>query len=135
MDHDQIEILKAEITDDPLSRGYSGMNDLEVAGSLNTVNRPVTKTYLTGSEIFNATDYTEYGALTSDQQASWDRLCGVDQINISSGIAKGREAELFGPGSVTRAALVALKVSPQVSRGTELGLGTVYEGNVQEARA
>ena len=134
MDHAQMVILKSEITADPLGRGYSGMSNLAVANSLNTVNRPVTKTYVTGSEIYNATSDTEYAALTAEQQASWDRLCGIDQINISSGVAKAREAELFGPGTATRTALVALKAAPQVSRATEIGLPFVYEGNVQEAR-
>ena len=134
MDHNQIEILKTEISTDPLSRGYSGMSDLEVADSMNTVNRPVTREYVTGSEIFNATNDVEYSALTVDQQAAWDRLCGIDQIKISSGVAKAREAELFGPGSTTRTNLVALKAAPAISRAQEIGLPMVYEGNVQEAR-
>lgn len=134
MNHNQMEILKTEISTDPLTRGYSGMSNIEVATDLNTKYRTDTWDYVSGSEIFNATDDSEYGALTDDQKASWDRLCGIDQIDISSGIAKAREAEFFGPGTTTRINLIALKDAPNISRGVELGLGIVYEGNVQEAR-
>ena len=133
MDHAQIEILITEITEDPLTRGYSVMSDIEVADDLNTVYRTKTAQFLSGSDIFNETDAAEYGVLTDAQKSSWDALCGIDSIDTSSGVAKSREAELFGAGTDTRANLQALSIS-DVSRATELGLPIVYEGNVQEAR-
>ena len=135
MNHAQMEILKSEITADTLTRGYAGMNDLEVAADLNTVYRTQTRDTVSGSEIFNATDDVEYAALSTDaKRASWDALCGIDSINTSSGVAKARETELFGGGTTTRANLAALRLS-SVSRATEIGIPTVFEGNVQEARA
>ena len=128
-----IDILKAELTDDLLSRGYSGMSDLEAATDLNTVYRTKTRDTVSGSEIFNVTDADEYTDLTNEQKISWDALCAIDSINTSSGVAKSKEAELFGPGTTTRSNLAALR-SPPASRAEELGLGIVYEGNVQEAR-
>lgn len=128
-----IGILKTEITGDPLGRGYSGMMDLEVAIDLNTVYRTKTRDTVAGWEIFNVTDDTEYSALTDAQKSSWDALCGIEQIDTGSGVAKAREAELFGGGTTTRSNLAALK-SPAASRASELGLSVIYEGNVQEAR-
>jgi len=129
-----IGVLSDELTDDPLTRGYSGMTNLEAADDLNTVYRTRTRDVVSGYEIFNATDDTEYAALTDAQKSSWDALCGIEQIDTASGVAKAREAELFGPGTDTRTNLAAVR-SPAASRAVELGIGTVYEGNVQEARA
>lgn len=122
-----------EITNDPLVRGYSGMTDAELADSLNTENRSVTKQFLTGSEIFNATDDVEYAALTDAQKSSWDALCAIGSIDTNSGVAKAREAELFGVSTTTRANLLAVRTQT-VSRAVELGLGSVDEGDVKKAR-
>ena len=125
--------LQAEVMTDPLNRGYSGMTDLQVANDLNTVNRTKTRATVSGAEIFNATNDVEYAVLTEAQKASWDRLCAIDSIDTASGVAKAREAELFGSGSVTRSNLAALK-NPAASRAEELGIPFVYEGHVQEVR-
>jgi len=37
----KIQLIKTEIDDDPLSRGYSGMTDQQVTDSLNTQDRPL----------------------------------------------------------------------------------------------
>lgn len=126
--------LKDEITTDPLGRGYSGMTDQQVADSLNAVDRSATYSVITGAQIFNATDDAEYGALTDAQKASWDALCAISEIDTASGVAKAREAELFGPGTQTRSNLQALR-SYSMSRAQELGLGKVNEGDVKHARA
>ena len=128
-----IQAIKDELTNDPLTRGYLTMTDAEVKTSLNTViDRPIQ--FLSGSAIFNATDDTEYAALTAAQKSSWDALCAIDTIDTSSGVAKAREAELFGAGTATRTALLALK-NNQVSRAQELGLGNVRLFQIAAARA
>ena len=113
--------LAAELTNDPLARGYAGMTDQQAADDLNTAYRTQTIDFVTGAEIFNATDDTEYGALTETQKASWDRLCGISTVDVTSGIAKAREAELFGPGTTTRTNLLALKNIP-ITRAQELDI-------------
>ena len=129
-----MDVLKAELNNDPLGRGYAGMTDEEAASDLTDVlYRTVARSYVAGWEILNATNDAEYAALTAEQKASWDRLCAVEQIDTTSGVAKAREAELFGPGTVTRSNLAALK-NPPASRARELGLGDVRTGHVQEAR-
>lgn len=132
--------LDAELTNDPLGRGYAGMTDQQAADDLNTKYRNLTVDYVTGDAIFNATDDVEYAALTETQKASWDRLCAIAQIDVTSGVAKSREAELFGAGTQTRTNLLALKYTP-ISRAVELNLfdadaenETVTALHVQQAR-
>ena len=126
-------ILSDEITNDPLAIGYSTMTDAQVASSLNETNRPEVKQFLSGSDIFNATDDIEYAALTAAEKASWDALCAIDSINTSSGVAKSREAELFGAGTATRSNLQAARQST-ISRAQELGISKVSDADVTLAR-
>ena len=127
--------LTDEIATDPLGRGYAGMTNVQVADSLNnTIDRVVTKEFLTGSEVFNVTDDVEYAALTEAQKTAWDALCAIDLIDTSNGVAKAREAELFGVATTTRSNLQTAKQST-VSRAQELGFGQVDEGDVKQARA
>lgn len=128
-------ILSDEITNDPLARGYAGMTDAQVAASLTgVIDRTKTRATVSGSEIFNATDDVEYAALTDAQKSAWDALCAIETIDTGNGVAKAREAELFGAGTTTRSNLVALRTE-SVSRAQELGLGNVNEGDVRQARA
>lgn len=113
--------LAAELTTDPLGRGYSGMTDQQAADDLNTLYRYFYIDTVAGYQIFNATDDSEYAALTAEQQASWDRLCAIAQIDVTNGVAKAREAELFGAGTVTRTNLLNLKRTP-ISRAQELNI-------------
>lgn len=126
--------LRDELLNDPLTRGYAAMTDEQAAASLNTADRTITAQYVSGSDVFNATDDVEYAALTEAQKQAWDALCAIDQIDTSNGVAKAREAELFGPGTATRSNLVALRQST-VSRAVELSLGRVRAGEVKHARA
>lgn len=128
-----MEVLKAELSDDPLIRGYASMSDLEAADDLNEAYRSVTRNYVFGWEIFNATNESEYATLNDAQKSSWDALCAIDQIDTSCGVSKAREAELFGPGTATRSNLIALR-NPAASRATELGLGMIKPGHISEAR-
>lgn len=126
--------LKSELDVDPLTRGYSGMSDAAAAADLNTVYRTCARDYVAGWEIFNETDDAEYDALTDLQKSSWDALCAIEQIDTTSGVAKAREAELFGAGTTTRSNLAALR-SPPCSRAVELKLGEVNAGDVGVARS
>lgn len=126
-------VLATEISTDPLVRGYSGMTDAQIAEDINTVYRTCRRDYIFGWEGFNATDDVEYGALTDAQKSSWDALCAIEQIDVTSGVAKSREAELFGPGTTTRSNLLALR-DPPCSRGEELGLGFVLTSDVTFAK-
>lgn len=127
-----IDILKTEITTDPLTRGYSGMSDLATALDLNTVYRTTDKTSMTGTEVFNAIDKAEFNALTAtNKKLIWD-IIHLGEIN-PFGLESDLFVDIFGGGSTTITDLQALRKN-NVSRGVELGIGNVREGNVQEAR-
>lgn len=128
-----IDALKAELTDDPLTRGYSGMTDAEAATSLNAVNREKNKASMTGSEIINALDKTEYLALSdADKDKVW-QICHLGTVNPF-----GVEAEIFiDIFNVPSASITALQAARKddVSRAVEKDLGFVRVGHVQQARA
>jgi len=125
-------ILKTELLTDPLSRGYSGMSDVAAAADLNTVYRQINKVSMTGSEVLNALDTTEVLALTDAQRQRMWNVLHLGTIN-PFGMEASIFIDVFGGGSNSISALqVARKTD--VSRGVELGLGNVREGEVAEAR-
>jgi len=128
----KIEILTTEITGDPLTRGYAGMSDQAVADDLNTVYRSQNRTSMTASEVYNAVNAGEWAALSAaDKEEVWN-VVHLGTINPF-----GREAtvftSIFGGGSTTIGALAAARVE-SVSRGTELGVGVVGEGDIWDVR-
>lgn len=128
-----IAALKVELNAGHPDTGAYNADDELAAGQLNVVNRTRTRDTVTGSEILNATDDAEYGALAAGQKTDWLGLCGIESIDTASGVAKSMEADLFGAGTTTRTSLAAVR-SPAASRAVELGLGRIGPGNVTEAR-
>ena len=125
--------LESELTVDPLVRAYSGMSDQAAADDLNIVYRKLPVATVDGGPILNATNDAEYDALPVADRTEWMQLCAILAIDVTSGVAKGIEERLFGGGSITRTNLLALKTR-DVSRGEELGLGTVTHNHVKAAR-
>ncbi len=126
--------LKNELINDPLVRGYSGMSDEQALADLLTAYRTKAVQYVSGSQILNATDDVEFAALTLDQRTLWVSMCSSDRIEVSSGVAKSIEADLFGPGSTTRDNLVALKTE-NITRALELGLYPLQLEDITYARS
>ncbi len=128
-----IDVLKTELTTDPLTRGYSSMTDEAAANDMNTINRTSNKAIMMGTEILNACDKVELNNLSTDnKRLVWDI------IHIAGGVNPfGIEADLFvdafGAGSTTITTLQTLRKN-NISRGEELGIGIVREGHVQHAR-
>ena len=122
------QVLKDEITNDPLARGYSGMTDQQIVDSLNTEDRERNKTSLTGSEVMNAIDKAEFQALPAADEATVWNILHLGTIN-PFGVEKDIMVDLFGAGSDTIAALALIRVEA-ISRGVELVLGVVNEGDV-----
>ena len=122
-----------EITNDPLTRGYAGMTDLDIAQSLNAADREVNRTSISGSELLGLADSTEYSNLTDIQRDNWLALCGVDSIN-PSGSAVQLVVSIWAGNPLTVAALQSARVE-LISRAQELGLGLINEGDVNHARA
>ena len=124
--------LKAELTDDPLGRGYSGMSESEAAASLNAVNRNVNVEAVTGQEIFEATVPADYDALPAKDKPLYAIIVGLGTILVNGTNTKARLVAMFA-GTPTLSALAVLQ-KHLVSRAAELGLGHVGGGNVTQAR-
>ena len=129
-----IATLKVELDAGHPGTGAYNADDELAAGELNAVNRTLTRDTVTGSEILNATDDSEYGVLTAANKTDWLGLCGIESVDSASGVAKSMEADLFGAGTVTRTSLAAVR-SPVASRAVELGLGFIFASHVSQARA
>ena len=134
--------LREEIINDPLGRGYSGMNDGEVAIDINTEYRTRNRASMSGSEIWENTNLTEFGALLQgasvagkaerNEKLEWISFCAIDSHD-PFGLSVQFVTSLFGMGSATVTNLSAARVET-ISRGIELGLGYVKIGYVEMAR-
>ncbi len=127
-----IDVLRTELTTDPKTRGYAGMTDEEAADDLNTEYRTRNRTSMTGSEVLQSIDQTRLAGLSAaDKERVWQvlHLGQLDPFGVEADIL----INVFGPGSDT---IVALQVARKenVSRAVELGLGSVREGTVAQAR-
>ncbi len=128
-----IPILKSELVSDPLARGYAGMTDEEAATDLNTVYRTQNRASMSGSEIWAATDPSEYNALVAADKPDWLSFCGIESHDPFGNSAQF-VTDMFGGGSTTIITLQDVRVD-DVSRAVELEIGFVKPGNVAEARS
>jgi hypothetical protein len=122
--------LKTELTTDPAGLGYAPHL---ASGSLSPImellNAPrigvsVFRGVISSYEIINATDPAEWAALTAAEKQRYQMLTGAGQVDVSNANVRGAFAAMFGAGTVTRTALVALASRPG-SRAEELwGAGT-----------
>ena len=127
-------ILVPELRDDPLARGYTGMTNAQVLASLNTVNRTLQKTTISGPEVYEAIDTTEFLAKTTAQQQEVWNIIHLDSIPCGPGSkARTRMVAIFGGGSATTTAIGAL-LAYQVSRAEELKLGQLAIEHIGSAR-
>ena len=124
-----LQDLKAELTTDPLGRGYAGMTDAQAAASLLAKDRSVDKTSMTAAEIYEAINRAEYVALVAAEKSEVNIVLGLggDISVITGSKARAVLLQAFPGGSATRTALVAA-VSRLVSRAEEIFGGDVNYG-------
>lgn len=126
--------LAAEISGDPLGRGYVTMSDAEVADDLNTEYRTSDRASMSASEVYQAIDRTEFlGASISDgQRQEIYNILFFGEVNPF-----GKEVavfvEIFGSGPTITALQAARKTS--ISRAEELGIRKVSASQVATLRA
>jgi hypothetical protein len=126
------DILNAELTSDPLARGYSGMNDAEVLADLKTEYRERNVERMTASEVLNAVDKVEYDALTDTEKDTFWRLMHMGDLN-PWGVEADIMVDIFTGGSTTISTLNAARVV-SISRAEELGISSVREGDIVRVR-
>ncbi len=128
-----IDVLRTELTNDPLARGYAGMTADSAAASLNTVNRTRARASMSGDEVFQATVTAEWTSMSAANRTLWLSFCARDVINPAAAANIAFVQFVFGSGSATVTALNAAR-QEAVSRATELGIGRIEPGHVLEAR-
>jgi hypothetical protein len=149
-----VDILRAEITDDPLSRGYETLSDSEVADVLNAPDRsgrkPVPATdvrlYVLLNGLFpgiqnlaaNGQDPAQKGTAVTILQTiapnSFDTI-RMNLPNVHAAVGQMLQT-MVDAGVMTaqhRTDMLALGDST-ISRAQELGLPTVHHLDVAEAR-
>lgn len=135
MDGNHLAILRTEITNDPLTRGYSGMTDAQVATNLNTANRTKVRDRIDSAELYEALDAAEYQALSAALKSELGVFLGMGYIfSGANSRARTRIIAMFGGGSTTITNLGAI-VNSTVTRAAELGLPNVGAHHVAIARA
>lgn len=127
--------LRNEIETDPNARGYAGMDAQAVADDMNTAYVPIPVTSLSGSELYNAIVPSDFQALTDVQREyARDVLSLGDAIDVSPGTNARDVLVAIFAGTGTLTAMAALTTT-NITRGAELGLGTIKPGWVEQARA
>lgn len=125
--------LREEIQNDPLSRGYAGMTDQQIADDLNSKYRSKNKTGVSGKDISDAINSAEYSALSDAQK---DRIINFTQRQSVDpfGFAQTVFLDIFAGGSTTIQNLSNIRVE-SISRADELGWREVKIGHVIDAKA
>ncbi len=125
--------LTSEVTNDPLEREYAGMTDSEVAARGAVKDRTRDVTSISGQDLFEAVDPEDFANLTDSDKATLFGIIGMGTILVNGANTKAALLSVFGSGTQTRINLAALQTET-IDRWTELGLGDVKPGHVQNAR-
>ena len=112
--------LTAELSGGHPVTGAYDADAATAAGQLNALNIDQNRDTMTGSEVLNEIDKTEFDGKTDIQkQRVWD-IMHLGELN-PFGIEADMMIEIFGGGSATIAALNAARKT-QISRAAQLGL-------------
>ncbi len=134
--------LQTELNTDPQTLGYAApptplydeATAIADAALINNENIASVKASLSGAEVFEATDATEFDALTDAQRSEWLSLCAIDSMNPANGTpAAAAATRIFGGGSATLTALQSLRAE-NISRAQQLFGVAVQVGDIQAAR-
>lgn len=126
-------LLRQHIDADPDARGYSGMSDAEVAVSLSTETKTRNITSMSGTEVAQNIDATDWAGLTADEKNQIIGMCGWNTLN-PWGVEADIFLSIFGGGSATIIALNAARVET-VTDAEYYGFGGVSAADVETARA
>lgn len=130
----RLEVLNGELISDPLTRGYSGMDDQAAADNLNTEYRTRLRELIATWEIIEATVPAEYTSLSAAEKTRYQTFVAAGNINPAGVNTRAAFAAMFGAGTTTRSNLQALQ-DEDISRAEELEVGVVSVGDVLRARA
>ena len=127
--------LRTELDGSHPVTGAYNVDDLLAVDELNLKNITRIRASMSGQELLEATDSTEYAALTDAAKSQWLSLCAQDTVNPEAGgVVQQIVVDIFGGGATTVTTLAAAR-QETISRAEELGFGTIVIGDVQNARA
>ncbi|MEE8598019.1 MAG: hypothetical protein V3S69_00605 [Dehalococcoidales bacterium] len=137
----RIQAIRDELDIDPAVLGYAAPNAGVEADAIadlalmSAVGQTVDVPTLSGSQLFEAIDDTEWQALTVDEKTDVQFVVSLgDNIQIAPGTkARAMMARALAGSTASLAALGVLG-SKTVSRAEELGFGQVHIGDIQHAR-
>ena len=130
-----LQKLKSELATDPVAMGYSGKTTDQIVTLINDpTKRTIDRTIVPAYEVINATVPAEWAALTADEKTRYSTLTGAGALDVTNANVRAAFAAMFGAGTTTRTALVALQTRTG-SRADELGLGPVTRQDVIDAQA
>lgn len=138
------EALRAEVTADPVTLGYAGKTDQQIADLLNATNtgRTLARTHVDTWELIGAvqsgTPSAAWPAPASKQESMLLAIMGLSFVDVSNPNIRAIFGEIFpnsGNTATTRANLLALSTRA-ASRADELNLGgAVTALDVNRAKA
>ena len=146
--------IKAELDTDPLGRGYAGMTDAQAAADMNTAYRNTTVA-ITVSEFENAAresgKFVQLIDRSELKEPDGSRTFESAYALMSSLVGRTTEMDFaevgsywynvledcVAEGSLGTGAATAIRAlcDEIITRGVELGVGTVEEGDVNYARS
>ena len=121
--------LKALIDSEALNAGRTDQEVYDWLHELVNKNR----SSLSGDEMFQATDSTDWAALTADEKSQWLALCGRDSIDPFGPANVALVTAIFSGGSTTVSNLTTLRVE-QVTRYANAGIRKVIMADITRAR-
>lgn len=136
MNDAQLAALAAELTTSthPTTDPYNVDNTL-AAAEIMAENITRIRDSMTGSEIWELTDMTEFNALATDiLKDRWISFCAIETHDpVNNGKLHTMVTSIFPPTGDTRDNMVTAR-SELVSQATILGLGSVNSGSVAQVR-
>ena len=129
------QALKTELLGTHPSTGAYDADDALAAAQLNVPNIVRVKASMSGQELLESTDSTEFAGLSDAKKSQWLAFTSNSSINPEAGgVAQSIVVDIFGGGSATVTALASLR-EETVSRARDLGFGQVTPGDVEYARS
>ena len=120
------EILKTELT----KPAYAELSDADVVEKLNAQTVIEAVDSVAGAEVFAAVDNEEYTLLSAEEKSLFHAVILMPGVSPSD----PKLVAMFGDKGKSKAALEKLQTR-NTSLAKRLGLGTIREGHVQQARA
>jgi hypothetical protein len=126
--------IKAEL--DGNTGLYGALSDAQAADELNTVDKSENRASMSGSEIWENTDSTQFNdvGISDTKRAQWLALCGIASID-PFGPAVAVATEIFVGVAGNTLSNLSTARTDTVSRAGQLGLSNVQPEDIRIARA